>query len=68
MEKLLDMVNQNVQEAFKKLQENRNKVFEKTQKQINKLIGILNKFQSEKESTINREINKLRSKIDNIKE
>jgi hypothetical protein len=44
------------------------KEFEKTQKQINKHIGILNKYQSEKESTINREINKLRSKIDNIKE
>jgi hypothetical protein len=43
------------------------KEFEKTQKQINKHIGILNKYQSEKESTINREINKLRSKIDNIK-
>jgi hypothetical protein len=32
---LLDMVNQNIQEAFKKFQENKNKEYEKTQKQIN---------------------------------
>jgi uncharacterized protein Yka (UPF0111/DUF47 family) len=68
MEMLLDMVNQNVQEAFKKFQENKNKEYEKTQKQINELIGVLNKYQSEAESTINREINELRTKIDNIKE
>jgi hypothetical protein len=35
MEMLLDMVNQNVQEALKKLQENKSKEYEKTQKQIN---------------------------------
>jgi hypothetical protein len=29
---LLDMVNQNVQEAFKKFQDNKNKEYEKTQK------------------------------------
>jgi hypothetical protein len=31
------------------------------------LIGALNKYKSEIESTINREINELRLKIDNIK-
>jgi hypothetical protein len=35
MEMLLDKVNQNVQEALKKLQDNKNKEYEKTQKQIN---------------------------------
>jgi uncharacterized protein YukE len=64
---LLDMVNQNVQEALKKLQGNKNKEYEKTQKQINEIIEALNKHQTETETTINREINKLRSKIDNIK-
>jgi hypothetical protein len=48
------MVNQNVQEALKKLQENKNKEYEKTQKQINELIGALNKYQSETENTIER--------------
>jgi hypothetical protein len=62
MEMLLDMVNQNAQEALKKFQEDKIKEYEKTQKQINELI------QSETENTINREINELRMKIDNIKE
>jgi hypothetical protein len=57
MEMLLDLVNQNVQEALKKFQDNKNKEYEKTQKQINELIGTLNKHQSETENTINREIN-----------
>jgi hypothetical protein len=38
------------------------------QKQINEIIGALNKHQSETENTINREINELNTKIDNIKE
>jgi DNA-binding protein YbaB len=42
MEMLQDMVNQNVQEAIKKVQDNKNKEYEKTQKQINELIGALN--------------------------
>jgi hypothetical protein len=42
---LLDMVNQNVQEALKKFQDTKNKEYEKTQKQINELIGALNKHQ-----------------------
>jgi hypothetical protein len=37
------MVNQNVQEALKKLQDTKNKEYEKTQKQINELTGALNK-------------------------
>jgi chromosome segregation ATPase len=68
IEILLDMVNQNLQEALKKFQDNKNKEYEKTQKQINELIGILNNHQSETENTINREIDELRMKIDNIKE
>jgi hypothetical protein len=35
--------------SFKKFQENKNKEYEKTQKQINELIGTLNKYQSEAE-------------------
>jgi uncharacterized protein Yka (UPF0111/DUF47 family) len=66
MELLLDMVKQNIQEEFKKFQVDKNKGYEKTQKQINEIIGALNKHQNE--NTINREINKLRVKVDNIKE
>jgi hypothetical protein len=40
---LLDMVNQNIREALKKCQEDKNKEYEKTQKQINEIIGALNK-------------------------
>jgi uncharacterized protein Yka (UPF0111/DUF47 family) len=68
MEMLLDMVNQNVQEALKKFQDTKNKDCEKTQKQIKELIGALSKHQSEAENAINREINELKMKIDNIKE
>jgi uncharacterized protein Yka (UPF0111/DUF47 family) len=64
---LLEMVNQNVQEAHKKFQDNKNE-YEKTQKQINELMGALSKHQSETENTVNRKINELRLKIDNIKE
>jgi polyhydroxyalkanoate synthesis regulator phasin len=67
IEMILDMVNQNVQEALKKFQDNKNKECEKIQKQISEIIGTLNKHQSETEY-INREINELRMKIDNIKE
>jgi hypothetical protein len=35
IEMLLDMVNQNVQEALEKFQEDKNKEYEKTQRQIN---------------------------------
>jgi hypothetical protein len=54
MEMLLDMVKQNVQEALKKFQDNKNKEYEKTQKQINEIIGALNTHQSETENIINR--------------
>jgi uncharacterized protein Yka (UPF0111/DUF47 family) len=49
MEMLLDMVNQNIQKALKKFQDYKNKEYEKTEKQINELIGDLNKHQSETE-------------------
>jgi DNA-binding protein YbaB len=54
MEMLQDMVNHNVQEALKKFQDNKIKEYEKTQKQINEIIGTLNKYQTETEITINR--------------
>jgi hypothetical protein len=60
MEKILDVVNQNVQDAPKKFQDTKNKEYEKTQKQINELRGTPNKYQSETETTINREINELK--------
>jgi chromosome segregation ATPase len=60
MEMLLDMVNQ--------FQDNKIKEYKKTQKQINELIGALNKYRSETEKSISREINELRMKIDTIKE
>jgi hypothetical protein len=41
------MVNQNLQEALKKFQDNKNKEYEKTQKQINEIIVSLNKHQNE---------------------
>jgi uncharacterized protein YicC (UPF0701 family) len=43
MEILLDIVNQNLQEALKKFQETKNKEYKKIQKQINEHIGALNK-------------------------
>jgi acetolactate synthase small subunit len=68
MEMILHMVTQTIQDALKKFQDTKNKEYKKTQKQINKLIGALNKHQSETENTINREINELKVKIENIKE
>jgi DNA-binding protein YbaB len=53
MEMLTDVVNQNIPEALKKFQETNNKEYEKTQKQINELIGPLTKHQSETENIIN---------------
>jgi hypothetical protein len=41
MEKILDMVNQNVQDALKKFQDTKNKEHEKTQKQIHEPRGTL---------------------------
>jgi dihydroorotate dehydrogenase len=68
MAMLLDMVKQNVQETLKKFQDIQNKGYEKTQKQIIELIRALNKHQGETENTINREVNELKMKIENIKE
>jgi hypothetical protein len=47
IEMILDRVNQNIQEALKKYQDTKTKEYEKIQKQINELIGALNKHQSE---------------------
>jgi cell division protein FtsX len=57
MEMILDTVNQNVQDVLKKLQDTKNKEYKKTQKQINDLIGALNKYQNETENTIESELN-----------
>jgi hypothetical protein len=46
------MVKQNIQKALKKFQDNKNKKYEKTQKQINEIIGALHKHQIETENTI----------------
>jgi hypothetical protein len=68
MEKILGMVNQNVQDALQKFQDNKNKEYEKTQKETHELRNNLNKHQSETKDTIKREINQLKRKIKNIKE
>jgi hypothetical protein len=44
MEMILDMVKWNIQEALKTFQDNKNKEYDKTQKQINEIIGALNKI------------------------
>jgi hypothetical protein len=49
MEIIQDKVNQNGQEALKKFEDTKNKEYEKTQKEINEIIGALNKHQSETE-------------------
>jgi hypothetical protein len=46
IEIILDMVNQNVQETLKKLQDNKNREFEKAQEQIKETIEALYKHQS----------------------
>jgi microcompartment protein CcmL/EutN len=65
MKKILDMVNQNVQDALKKFQDTKNKEYEKTQKQINELRDNLNKQQSETKDTTKRERNEVKMKIKN---
>jgi hypothetical protein len=67
IEMILDMVNQNVQETLKKFQDNKNREFAKAQEQIKETIEHC-KHQSETKNTINKEINELRMKIENIKE
>jgi hypothetical protein len=56
MEKILDMVNQNVQDALKKFQNTKNKEHEMTQKQTKELREDFNKHQSETKDTIKRDI------------
>jgi DNA-binding protein Fis len=68
IEMILDMVNQNVQETLKKFQDNKNREFEKSQEEIKETIEALYKHKSETKNTINKEINELRTKQDNIKE
>jgi gas vesicle protein len=65
---ILDMINQNVQETLKKIQGNKNREFEKAKEEIKQTIEALYKHQSETENTINKQINELRRKINNIKE
>jgi hypothetical protein len=50
------MLNQNVQDALKKLQDTKHKEHEKTKKQINVLREDFNKHQSEIRVTIKKEI------------
>jgi uncharacterized protein involved in exopolysaccharide biosynthesis len=57
MEKILDMVNQNVQDALKKFQDTKNKEHEMTEKQIKELREDLNKHQSETKDTIKGQMN-----------
>jgi uncharacterized protein Yka (UPF0111/DUF47 family) len=64
---ILDMLNKNVPETLKKFQDKKNREFEKAQEQIKETIEALYKHQSETKNTINKEINELRTKIDNIK-
>jgi peptidoglycan hydrolase CwlO-like protein len=54
MEKILDTVNQKVQNALKKFQNTKNK-HGKTEKQINELREDFNKYQSETKDTIKKE-------------
>jgi hypothetical protein len=68
IEMMLDMVNQNVQETLRKFLDNKNREFEEAQEQIKETIEALYKHQSETQNMINKEINELRMKIDNIKE
>jgi hypothetical protein len=48
MEKILDMANQNVQDALKNFWAHNSREYEKTQKQIDELREDLNKYQSER--------------------
>jgi peptidoglycan hydrolase CwlO-like protein len=68
IEMILYMVNQNVQETFKKFQDKKNREFEKAIEKIKKTIEALYKHQSETKNMSNKEINELRTKIDNTEE
>jgi hypothetical protein len=66
MEKLLDTINQNVQDALKKFEDTKNKDHEKMQKQIKELREDLNN--RETKDTIKREIHELKRTTQIIKE
>jgi hypothetical protein len=68
MEKILNMVNQNVQDSLKKFQDTKNKEPEKTHKQIKELREDFNKHQTETKETIKREIYELKRTTQNVKE
>jgi hypothetical protein len=55
IEMILDMVSQNVQETFKKFQDNKNREFEKAQEQIKETIEALYKHQSETKNKVNKD-------------
>jgi uncharacterized protein involved in exopolysaccharide biosynthesis len=55
MEKILNMVKQNVQDALKKFQDTKNKKHGMTEKQIKALRENINKYQSETKDTIKRD-------------
>jgi chromosome segregation ATPase len=65
---ILDMVNQNVQETLKKFQDNKNREFKEGKEKIKETKEALYKHQSETEYMINKQINELWTKIDDIKE
>jgi ElaB/YqjD/DUF883 family membrane-anchored ribosome-binding protein len=54
IEMILDMVNQNVQETLRKLQDNKNRELEKAKKEMKETIEALYKHQSETENMINK--------------
>jgi hypothetical protein len=68
MQEILDMVNQNEQDALKKFQVTKNKEHEMTQKKLKELSKDLNKHQSEIKDTIKREIHELKITTQIIKE
>jgi gas vesicle protein len=47
---LVDTVNQDIQEALKKFQEDKTQEYQKTQKQINEIVEALNKHQLKQRS------------------
>jgi methionyl-tRNA synthetase len=51
IEMLLNMVNQNIQEALNKFQDDKTQEYQKTQKQINEIVEALNKHQTETKIT-----------------
>jgi hypothetical protein len=56
MDNILNMVNQNIQDALNNFQHTKNKEHEKTKKQINELREDFSRHKSETKNTIKREI------------